>query len=121
MNNVEYYALFDTVVNHFLIEQARMPVGREASIVGFCVNSSCDYLRPVAYPSLLSAGMSVSALGNSSVRYKCSVFDGEDAAAVGTFTHVFVDIETQKPVPIPEYLRTALGTVKVPASNADDV
>ena len=112
MNNVEYYALFDTVVNHFLIEQAGMSVGREAKHVGFCVNSSCDYLRPVKYPSLLSAGMAVAKLGNSSVRYHCSVFDGDQAAAVGTFTHVFVDIDTQKPVAIPDYLREAFEALQ---------
>ena len=115
MNNVEYYALFDTVVNHFLIEEAGMLTGREASTVGFCVNSSCDYLRPVKYPSLLSAGMAVQKLGNSSVRYKCSVFDGDKPAAVGTFTHVFVDIEKQKPVTIPDDLRSALKPLQVPA------
>jgi acyl-CoA thioester hydrolase len=50
-------------------------------------------------------------LGNSSVRYELAVFrnDDEMAVAQGYFVHVYVERDTQRPVPLPEPLRRALA------------
>ena len=109
VNNVTYYSYFDTAANQFLIEQAGLDI-QSAKVVGFVVASQCEYLMPIAHPQQLEIGFRVNRLGRSSVEYGMAVFvAGEDnAAAHGTFTHVFVDRERGKSVPIPEKIKAAL-------------
>ena len=45
INNVAYYAFFDSVVNRFLIEEGGMRPGVD-TVVGYVVSSSADYFRP---------------------------------------------------------------------------
>jgi acyl-CoA thioester hydrolase len=44
------------------------------------------------------------------VTYRIGIFrqGGEQAAAQGLFTHVYVERESQRPVPIPDRIRAAL-------------
>lgn len=114
VNNVNYYAYFDTVVNQFLIERGGLDIHNGESI-GFIVESQCSYRSPVAYPQLLEGGMQVLKLGNSSVTYGVAIFQQwvEEAAAVGSFTHVFVERASQRPTPIPAALRAALESLQV--------
>lgn len=109
VNNVVYYAYFDSVANRFLIDEGGLDID-DGSIVGYVVNSGCDYLSPVAYPDALEGGLRVDRLGNSSVQYGIGIFKaGEDSpSACGHFVHVFVDRATNQPVPIPRAIRTAL-------------
>lgn len=109
VNNVTYYSYFDTAVNRYLIEHGGLDI-QSGNIVGFVVNSGCDYYGPIAFPDRLEAGLRVSRLGNSSVEYRVGIFrDGENTAcAEGHFVHVFVERNSNSPVPIPETIRTAL-------------
>jgi len=67
-------------------------------------------MQPLAFPDIVEVGLRVSKLGNSSVRYELAIFKQTEtfAAAAGYFVHVFVDRGTQRPVPIPATIRTAL-------------
>jgi len=110
VNNVVYYSYFDTVVNAFLVNEGGLDID-SGPVIGLCVESQCRYLSPLAFPDVLDAGMRVSRIGRSSVRYEVGIFRaGEDAAAAqGHFVHVFVDRTTRRPVDLPERMRTALG------------
>jgi acyl-CoA thioester hydrolase len=114
VNNVVYYSYFDSVANQYLIEQGGLDI-HSAEIIGFVVASSCEYKSPVAYPEKLEAGFRVNRLGNSSVEYGIGIFKkGQQAASAhGTFTHVFVDRNTDKPVSISAQIRAALQAVLV--------
>ena len=114
VNNVMYYSYFDSVANQYLIEQGGLDI-HSAEIIGFVVASSCEYKSPVAYPQKLEAGFRVNRLGNSSVEYGIGIFvQGQaEASAQGTFTHVFVDRNSDKSVPIPAQIRAALEAVLV--------
>ena len=116
VNNVTYYSYFDSVANHYLIEQGGLDIHRGA-VIGVVASSGCTYLSPVAYPQPLEAGLRVDRLGNSSVTWGIAVFaDGADqASAHGSFVHVFVDRESGRPVPIPAPIRDALERILVPA------
>lgn len=109
VNNVAYYSYFDTAANRYLIEEGGLDIS-DGSIVGYVVNSGCEYHAPVTYPEAIEAGVRVDRLGNSSVQYGIAIFrEGEDnAAAHGHFVHVFVDREKDRSVPIPPNLRVAL-------------
>ncbi len=112
VNNVVYYALFDSCVNGWLVERGLLDVVA-SPVVGLVVETGCTYFESVAFPQALEAGMAVERLGRSSVRYRVGVFreGAEAAAAQGHFVHVYVDRATQTPVEIPERTRAALETI----------
>lgn len=114
VNNVTYYSYFDSAVNAYLIEVGGLDIHR-GEAVGFVVSSSCDYFASIAFPERIEVGLRVAKLGNSSVQYELAVFkQGEDeACAAGRFVHVFVDRASNRPLPIPERLRTALAALRV--------
>ena len=114
VNNVTYYAYFDSVANRYLIEKGGLDI-HSAEIVGFVVNSGCEYFAPVAYPDALEGGLRVDRLGNSSVQYGIAIFrEGEDeAVAAGHFIHVFVERASNQSVPIPAPIRDALQLISV--------
>jgi acyl-CoA thioester hydrolase len=114
INNVAYYAFFDSAANIYLIREGGLDIAN-ASVIGVVVESKCNYEAPLAYPTQLVAGVRVDKLGNRSVTYGIAIFDEslEVAAAHGHFVHVFVDRETRKPVAIPATLRAALGKIVV--------
>lgn len=116
VNNVQYYAYFDSAVNRYLIEKGGLDIHTDA-VVGFVVESNCQYFSPIAYPQLLQIGFRVSRLGNSSVTYEIGIFvDGEDSpSAQGYFVHVFVDKLSRKSTPIPTSILDALKLIQVQA------
>ena len=109
VNNVEYYSFFDTVINAWLIEQGGLDIS-DGRIVGYVVNSGCEYHSPITYPEGIEAGIRVDRMGNSSVQYGIAIFREGVAQAVahGHFVHVFVESAPNKSVPIPVGLRAAL-------------
>jgi len=111
VNNVEYYAFFDTVINTFLITEGGLDIHRGTTI-GLCVESHCAFHAALAFPETVDAGLRVGRLGRTSVRYEIGLFSertvDEEPAATGWFVHVFVDRETRRPAPLPDPLRTAL-------------
>jgi len=99
INNVVYYSYFDTVANQYLIEFADFnPVS--APVIGVIVHSNCNYIKAIAYPDKIEAGLTVKKLGRSSVTYGIGVFrQGESAAcAYGEFVHVFVNRKNNLPM-----------------------
>ncbi len=112
VNNVAYYSYFDTAVNLYLIGEGGLEV-RESPVIGLVVESRCTYRAPISYPERVRVGVRVDRLGTSSVTYGVAVFreTGDDAAAHGSFVHVFVGRETRRPVPIPETMRRALARI----------
>jgi acyl-CoA thioester hydrolase len=114
VNNVMYYSYFDSAANRYLIEEGGLDIN-DGSVVGFVVNSGCQYHAPIAYPEAIEAGVRVDKLGNSSVQYGIAIFrEGrEEAVAHGHFVHVFVERAENRSVPIPQSLRTALQRIAV--------
>lgn len=114
VNNVTYYSYFDTAANRYLIEEGGLDIS-DGTIVGYVVNSACQYHAPITYPEPIEAGLRVDRLGNSSVQYGIAIFrQGEDAAAAhGHFVHVFVERAADRSVPIPAALRVALERLVV--------
>lgn len=141
VNNAVYHSIFDSIINIYLIRHSGRSSG-DGGPVGFMVHTECDYMRPIAYPDVYLAGMSVSKIGNSSVTYKTGIFElksgeeyprldlqlghfrediGEalrkysaDSICVGSYTHVFVDpAGGNKPVKIPQVMRKSLERISV--------
>lgn len=113
VNNVVYYAFFDTAVNAYLLENGFLEL-KTSSEIGLVVETGCTYHESVAFPEAVESGLAVTQLGRSSVRYAVAIFKAgaELAAAQGHFVHVYVDRSTQRPVPIPARLREALERLR---------
>jgi len=109
VNNVQYYSYFDTVINQYLIREGGLDI-HAGAVIGLCAESHCTYTAALAFPAVVHAGLAVTELGRSSVRYELALFDSgaSEPAATGWFVHVFVDRTTRRPVPIPGGLRAAL-------------
>jgi acyl-CoA thioester hydrolase len=112
VNNVVYYSYFDSVVNRYLIEEGGLDI-HNGEVVGFVVESQCKYLKPLAYPEAITAGLRVGKLGNSSVRYELGLFNAKgELCAESYFVHVFVNKADNKPTAIPDGLRVVLGKLQ---------
>lgn len=111
VNNVVFYSWFDTAINRYLIEEGGLDI-HDGPVIGVAAESFCRFLRPVAFPDTVVAGLRVGHLGERSVRYEIGVFAGGDTpVAEGHFVHVFVDRATFRPTPIPEEIRTSLAAL----------
>lgn len=114
VNNVVYYSWFDTVVNQFLIANEALDI-EHSPVIGLVIETQCNYFASVAFPERVTAGLRVTKLGNSSVRYEVGIFreDEETTAAQGHFVHVYVDRESRRPAAIPEKMRLLLQTIEI--------
>jgi acyl-CoA thioester hydrolase len=113
VNNTVYYSYFDTAIAHLLIHQGGLDPWR-SEVIGVAVETGCRFHSSLAFPDLVHAGLRVGHLGNSSVRYEIGLFRNEqdEASAEGHFVHVFVERASQRPVAIPDRIRTALERVR---------
>jgi len=116
VNNVVYYALFDTLINSYLVEEGGLDIHAGAAI-GVCAESHCRYREGFSFPETVEGGLRVGELGRRSVRYEIGIFrqGAREAAAEGWFVHVFVDRESRRPAEIPPGLRAALERLRTGA------
>jgi acyl-CoA thioester hydrolase len=114
VNNVVYYSYFDTTVNAFLIRAGALDL-KTSNVVGLVVETQCQYFSSVAFPDTIHVGLRVAKIGNSSVRYELGIFrnDEQTAAAQGHFIHVYVNRESNRPVPLPETYRRVLAALSM--------
>jgi acyl-CoA thioester hydrolase len=110
VNNVMYYAYFDTAVNGWLMDATGVDT-RELDAIGLVVETSCRFLKSISFPDNLFAGLKLQKLGNSSVIYDIALFREQenDPTAIAKFVHVYVDAKSRKSVPVPAAIRQALA------------
>ncbi|VDC02550.1 unnamed protein product [Peniophora sp. CBMAI 1063] len=114
MNNSVYYHLFDSIINSYLIAHCGLEPTKSERI-GLVVESHCSFFAPLAFPEVLELGLRVVALGRSSVTYEVGVWKegSQKVAAVGGYTHVFVDSDSRRTGAIEGGLRDGLGRLLV--------
>ena len=114
VNNVDYYAFFDTVINEWLIREGGLDI-HSGQTIGLCAESHCKFLAPVSFPDVVEAGLRVGHLGNSSVRYEIELYvkGAEEPIAQGWFVHVFVDRDERRSREIPAQIRASLERLLV--------
>ena len=54
VNNVDYYAFFDTVINRWLIKEGGLDI-HGGETIGLCAESHCRFLAPVSFPDIVEA------------------------------------------------------------------
>jgi len=110
MNNVVHYSLFDTAINGWLFDEGVLNFARGDSI-GLVVETGCRYFAEMGFPDVITAGIRVGKIGNTSVRYEVGLFRNDDdlASAQGFFVHVYVERATRKPQPVVGKFRELLN------------
>ena len=118
LNNVIYYELFDTAVNKWLIKNNLIDI-KKGNNIGLIVQSGCNYFSSFEYPEDIDAGIRVTKIGNSSVRYEVGLFKSNDdlASADGFFIHVYVDRVSNKPINLDYEFKKKLDTIYVDVNN----
>ena len=118
LNNVIYYELFDTAVNKWLINNNLIDI-KNGNNIGLIVQSGCNYFSSFEYPEDIDAGIRVTKIGNSSVRYEVGLFKPSDdlASADGFFIHVYVNRDSNKPITLDYELKKKLDTIYVDINN----
>jgi acyl-CoA thioester hydrolase len=117
INNATYYSYFDTVVNRYLMDKGVLD-WQHGPVIGFVVETRCNYFSPVSFPDTVHAGLRVAHLGTSSVRYEIGIFRNDDdvASAQGHYVHVYVARSNQRPITLPDDLRAALNKIRTTSS-----
>ena len=109
VNNVVYYALFDTAVNAELIERKLLDPHGDGPIF-VVAETRCRYFASLAFPASIDIGIGVERLGRTSITYLLGAYaaGASDAKATCRFVHVCVDREHQRPRAIPDEWRATL-------------
>tara|TARA_B100000925_G_C21840791_1_gene401403 strand:+ start:282 stop:677 length:396 start_codon:yes stop_codon:yes gene_type:complete len=118
LNNVIYYELFDTAVNKWLINNNLIDI-KNGNTIGLIVQSGCNYFSSFEYPEEIDAGIRVTKIGNSSIRYEVGLFKPNDdmASADGFFIHVYVNRVNNKPISLDYEFKKKLDTIYVELNN----
>jgi acyl-CoA thioester hydrolase len=109
-----YFSYFDTAVNQNLVETGVLTI-ENSEVVGLVVNNQCQFFASISFPDTVHVGLSVEKIGNSSVTYRLGIFknDENQLSALGSYTHVYVNRKTQRPVPIPEKTRAVFESLLI--------
>ena len=118
MNNIVYYALFDTAVNKWLINNKLIDI-KNGKNIGLIVQSGCNYFSSFEYPEDIRVGIRVTKIGNSSVRYEVGLFKEKEeySSADGFFVHVYVDRKTNRPISLDYDFKKTLDTIFIDLEN----
>ena len=103
INNAEYYRY---------MEEARM---RWVYTLGLAMTppapipvlaaSACSFRAPLYYPGTVTVEIYLGRLGKSSLRTHYLLRSGDTLAAEGYAVSVWVDSDTQRPIPLPDVVR----------------
>jgi len=112
LNNATYYALFDTAVSLWQMDQSIEIRGPDA-VRFLVVESGCRYHAELGFPDILTAGLRVAHIGTSSFRFEIALFanDSNTAGAEGFFAQVHVGPEG-RPSPLSETVHRTLSGLK---------
>ena len=107
VNNTVYFRFMEQArIGWF---EALVPKGEAWQSTGIVIaNASCNFKRPINYPGTVEVRLSVGSPGGSSVPTFYELLVDEEIHADGEATVVFIDMEKQKPIRIPQNIREAL-------------
>lgn len=105
MNNATYLSFIDTAVSLWQLDNGIAIRGPEAFRF-LVVETGVRYFAECGFPDILHAGLRISHMGESSVRFDIGLFrnDDETSCAEGFFAQVLVG-DDSRPTPIPDDLR----------------
>lgn len=94
-----YLVRYDS--ERLVIEAGLLEIGRSQT-VGLVVSTACQFFDEVKFPDQVTCGLRLARIGNTSVVYELGLFRNETSTsfANGSFTHVYVNATTRRPVAV---------------------
>jgi acyl-CoA thioester hydrolase len=108
VNNTVYFRYMEQArISWF---EALLPRGEAWGATGIVIaNASCNFKKAINYPATVEVKMFAGAPGGSSLPTSYELLVENQICADGAATVVFIDMEKQKPVRIPEALRNLIS------------
>lgn len=108
VNNTVYFRYMEQArISWF---DALVPAAEAWKDTGIVIaNASCNFKRALNYPGTVEVGLSIEAPGGSSVGTFYELKMDDTLYADGAAVVVFIDMKSQKPVRIPEAIRSHLA------------
>ena len=108
VNNTVYFRYMEqTRISWF---EALLPRGEAWGTTGIVIaNASCNFKKAINYPATVEVKMFAGAPGGSSLPTFYELLVESEICADGAATVVFIDMQKQKPVRIPEALRNLIS------------
>lgn len=109
LNNVFYFRYMESVRMHYLEAIGVLHSHAELGIGVILATTTCDFLRPVHWPTTLHAHTGCTHVGTTSFTMEYLIQDAlGNAVARGTSVQVMFDYGAGHKVPIPEAIRHAI-------------
>jgi len=110
LNNVVYFRYFENVRMHYLDRIGVLRSHSEQGMGVILASTTCDFKKPVEWPSKLSVRCGCAAVGNTSFTMAYEITDERGAiVATGTSVQVMFDYNQQVKAPIPDAIRKAIA------------
>jgi acyl-CoA thioester hydrolase len=108
VNNTVYFRYMEQArIGWF---DALLPQGEAWKRTGIViVNASCNFKRPINYPGTVEVRVYAGAPGGSSVPTFYELRIADELYADGAATVVFIDMHKQKPIRIPDSIRSRIA------------
>ena len=78
----------------------------------FYVDAHCQFKASATFEEMLHVHARIGRIGNSSLTAELAIYKAENGEllATGELTAVIIDVETRRPVPVPDKLRAAIAS-----------
>lgn len=110
VNNIVYFRYMEqTRISWF---ESLVPAGQAWKASGIVIaNATCNFRRAMTYPGTVEVKLFVGEPGRTSIGtyYEMRVDEDPEPYADGSATVVFIDMQSQRPMPIPERIRSLLA------------
>ena len=111
-----FFTMMEQVEHEFLRHlglSVIMPSDSEDAYISWPrVSAHCEYVAPVGFDDVLDVTLSISSIGNKSVRYQFDFAVGDTSIASGYLVAVCCEVTKDAPpesMPIPKIIRDTLG------------
>ncbi len=110
VNNTNYFRYMEQTRIEWVYAQAQAHAGRpyDGGQGPVIVNASCDFLVPLVYPADLEVSMFLGNPGRTSVGSYYEIHSAGTKFATGAAKMVWIDVDSGRPVPLPEALAASL-------------
>ncbi|MFN7132725.1 MAG: acyl-CoA thioesterase [Myxococcales bacterium] len=114
VNNTVYFTYFEMVRIAYFDRIGAFSRYASDGLGPILASTHCDFLLPVKYPATLKAAVRVARVGQTSFAMEYLLRDAASGAAVakGTAVNVFYDYRAEKKIPVPDFIRRAIGEVE---------
>jgi acyl-CoA thioester hydrolase len=110
VNNTNYFRYMEQARIEWVYAQAQAHEGRpyDGGQGPVIVNASCDFLVPLVYPADIEVSMFLGNPGRTSVGSYYDIHSAGTRFATGAAKMVWIDVDSGRPVPLPEALAASL-------------